>query len=637
MFQVDWAQRRIWETEDNIVPAEKESVLNRKDVRHTALLYWEEHCVECAIPACYSSCSLYISRADKRCARFAYGIYPNPHFQGLLDYGADIRFRRWAKLETRVFGKSVTVDRHRRLDRFNRSIITPGIGAGRHGYPLQPSFADGDAFVSVKSIFERVRNKYFFTGWSQGDNVLYDEFVIECFSPEPDSFRLMLEHFDQELTVRHSFLIEPGWNFHTLPGAAFRFTSGPSSCKITVAPENDEERRLIITWLDLVNYEPAHRPTAPTVHTPANKVKCVAWDLDNTLWEGILAEDSETSLKLRLAALALVKNLDERGILQTIVSKNNFNDAWSVIERLGLQDYFLYPAINWRTKSSNLARIAQKLNINLDTFALIDDSSFERAEVQTSLPQVRVYAETEISRLLMRDEFDVPISSSTKHRRVSYLTEIKRDEQKEAFAGDYDAFLRSCKMKLRVFVPREQSHISRCLELIQRANQLNLSTRRYTAEEFGNLLSSDGVLCLAMECTDRFGAYGIVGFASVDESGSRPTLHDLVLSCRVAQKKVEHAFIQWLARRERARAGKVLVAMVVASERNQPIRQVFDDFHFRSVGERNGTTLMELDLDGTLASDGIVTIEAELELSIPEKSAVEVSQNSPEVADLRKS
>ncbi len=605
-----------------MVPTERKSSLSRQQIRYTALLHWEEHCLECAAPACYSSCSLYVPRADKNCARFAYGIYPNPDFQGLFDYGADIRFRRWGKLETRIYGKSVTIDRHRRLDRFNRGVIRAG---------------HDEVFVPVKTLFGKARNKYFVKGWRAGDRVVYDEFVIECFSPERDAFHLVLEQFDNELAVRHSFLIEPGWNVHTLPAAAFQFTSGSGSCKITVAPENNEERRIILTWLDLVKYEPAYRPTAAPARTPAKKVKCVAWDLDNTLWEGILSEDTEANLRLRPAALELIKTLDERGILQTVVSKNNFNAAWSLIEKLGLQDYFLYPAINWQTKSSNLAQIAQKLNVNLDTFALIDDSSFERAEVQASLPQVRVYAETEVGRLLMRDEFDVPISSSTKDRRASYLTEIKRSKENEGFAGDYDAFLRSCKMRLRLFVPREQSHISRCLELIQRANQLNLSTKRYTAEEFGKLLSSDGTLCLAMECTDRFGAYGIVGFAAVDESGSRPALHDLVLSCRVAQKKVEHSFIQWLARRERAKNRKALIATMVATERNQPIRQVFDDFHFQPVGENNGTRFLELVLDSLLNSDDIVTVDAEPELKVSDVSPNDGSQDSPAVADLRNS
>jgi FkbH-like protein len=221
-----------------------------------------------------------------------------------------------------------------------------------------------------------------------------------------------------------------------------------------------------------------------------------------------------------------------------------------------------------------------------------------------------VYSEDHVSQILTYDEFDLPVSESSKKRRASYLTEIKREKVKEAFEGDYVAFLRSCAMKLRLFLPREEKHIARCLELIQRSNQLNLSNTRYKAEEFRELLSREGFLCVAMDCSDRFGDYGIVGFASIDESQQLPTLRDLVLSCRVAQKRVEHTFIHWLARRELGKGKAALAVELVKTERNQPIRQVFEDLHFRPLGGQNGRVLMELPLDQNLTVEDIVTVES---------------------------
>src|SRR3990167_1597589 len=205
--------------------------------------------------------------------------------------------------------------------------------------------------------------------------------------------------------------------------------------------------------------------------------------------------------------------------------------------QIGLQDYFLF-AIHWGPKSESLKEIARRLNINLDTFVLIDDSPFERAEVQSALPQVRVYSVEQIPKLLSYSEFDVPITEMSKTRRASYLAEIKRDRVKESFSGDYESFLRSCQMQLRIFILEEEKHILRCLELIQRSNQLNLSARRYTEEQFRQLLSDKRVLNIALGCKDKFGDYGIVGFASVAEKDGIPVLQDLVLSCRVAQKRV---------------------------------------------------------------------------------------------------
>jgi predicted enzyme involved in methoxymalonyl-ACP biosynthesis len=119
-----------------------------------------------------------------------------------------------------------------------------------------------------------------------------------------------------------------------------------------------------------------------------------------------------------------------------------------------------------------------------------------------------------------------------------------------------------------------------------------------------------------MDCQDRFGAYGIVGFASIDENAPNPTLRDLVLSCRVAQKRVEHAFIGWLAGRERARGSRALVAQIVKTERNHPIVQVFTDLRFRPLGQRRGITLMDLPLDASLPSGGIVAVDPEPELQV---------------------
>jgi FkbH-like protein len=541
----------------------------------------------------------------------------------LFDYGADIRFRRWAKLETRLYGGSVSVRNHRLLDQFSRVMLRLVESKdGQYQGPSAPFGSNGLA-AEGNTLFSKVRKRYLTKVATSAEKVAYDEFVMECFSPEPNSCTLMLEYWNQDMKARQSFEIKPGWNLHKMPAKIFDLEGLEPASKILLYPENDAQVRLVFTWLDLVEYQEQYRPrpnvdpivVARAPSSPAAKVKCVAWDLDNTLWDGILVEDTEARLSARPEALDLIKKLDERGIIQTVVSKNNFAEAWAVVERLGLKDYFLYPAINWDPKSSNLQTVAKKLNLHLDAFALIDDSPFERAEVQAALPHVRVYSDSEISGILTYPPFDVPVTESTKQRRESYLTEVRREEEKESF-GDYEAFLRSCGMKLHLFAPREEAHIQRCLELIQRANQLNLSNSRYSESEFRSLLSSPGMLCVGMECADRFGNYGIVGFASVDEASDAPTIRDLVLSCRVAQKRVEHAFVGWLVRRVLDGQGHRLRAQIVKTERNKPIVQVFDDLRFQLVLEEAGRSIWQLDCLGSQPSDSIVTVEASTEFSV---------------------
>ncbi len=603
MFQLDWAKSNLWREQPEGRHAGR-SALQPADVYKTSLLLWEEHCHECSLPLCYQTCSLYVVRADQKCARFVYGIYPNPGFNGLLGFGADISFRRWGKLETALYGKSVRVRSHRAFHGLDRQLTRIVNSISDVLKPINPKRRLNGALILWRNIFLAK----FFSGEPAAP---YDDFVLECFSPEEKPFRLILDHHAGDHKLRHSFEIRPGWNFHTLPADRFRLNAQGG---ITLSPENSDERRLIFTWLDFVRFQPGYKLSPPVgegkLHKP--KLKCVAWDLDNTVWKGTLAEDGELGLQPNVQALELIKWLDDRGIVQTVVSKNNFKDAWKVVERLHLQDYFLHPAINWEPKSKNLAQVASKLNIDLDTFALIDDSPFERAEVQNALPQVRVYSIEQIPSLPGFEEFDVPVTETSKKRRVLYLTEIKREEQKNAFSGDYEAFLRSCEMKLRVFVPREEAHVQRCLELIQRANQLNLSNRRYTAAEFSALLSAPGMFCLALDCSDRFGEYGIVGFACVDESQENPVIRDMVLSCRVAQKRVEHTFLEWLANHEAERGMKVLKAELIPTARNQPLLQVFEDLQFVLISDLGGRRLMQLPLGAHIAPSGIFELEVEV-------------------------
>jgi FkbH-like protein len=200
----------------------------------------------------------------------------------------------------------------------------------------------------------------------------------------------------------------------------------------------------------------------------------------------------------------------------------------------------------------------------------------------------------------------------SRKRRLTYLAQVQREQAQESFGGDYDAFLRSCEMRMRVFRPATEAERRRCLELVQRTNQLNLSARRYSAEEFEALLATDGVLSVAFDCRDRFGHYGVVGFASVDERGDTPRLLDLVISCRVAQKRVEHTFFEWLAERERGRGASTLEAELVSTPRNGPLRRVLDELPFEAAAASDDTVLMAMTLSALGAPQGIVDLEVEL-------------------------
>ncbi|MFM2294051.1 MAG: hypothetical protein RLZZ350_464 [Verrucomicrobiota bacterium] len=600
MFEFDWQVRGAWAAEQSVAPAAP-SRLARADVAATMWLHWQEHCHECAPPQCYASCLLYAARADRKCARLVYGFARNENFPGLFNHGADVRFRRWGKIETKLRPRAAGVGARRFAAATDCAVTGVVNFVSKLLAPVSPFRRVNGAWSVVR---EKLLNRVGATSAMD-----FDAFVLEAFLDGAQPARVLLELWNGgALAFREAIALTPGANFVTLPAAKFLANVDWPHARLTLYPENDAELRLIFSWLDFVKFRAGKNPLA----APAAKVKVVAWDLDNTLWNGTLVESDAAKLALRAGVAEAVRALDERGILQTVVSKNDFAAAWLVVERLGLAEYFLFPAINWGAKSANLRQVAAQFNLGVDAFALVDDSAFERGEVAAALPQVRVFAETEVATLLVRAEFDVPVTDMSRARRAAYRTEAQRGVAQQEFSGDYAAFLKSCGMKLRLFTPRTDAEILRCHELVQRSNQLNLSSRRFTAEEFSALLQTDGVLNVAWDCADKFGSYGIVGFASVDGRAGEPRVTNLVLSCRVAQKRVEHAFFGWLARWAVARGATKLLADLIVTERNGPLVAVFDELKFQRVTEAGVNVRLELPLAAAPVEENIVTLTVEV-------------------------
>lgn len=599
---------------------------SRMDAQSVDLVYgsiWIEHCIECAIPECYATCPLYVRRRDTKCARLRYGIYPNRSFQGLFDFGADVHFRRWGKLESKLTYRAASPARIRRLAAQDRAILS-------FLSPVAAGLGLVDPKHRLVRLYEIAREQRLARSARDEVNMpRFDDFIVEVHNPNPQAVSLIIELHQGHLRFRDSLLLEPGQSLHRIPVATMDVDLSRRDGKLLVYPENDAEVRLVFTWLDFVRYAssgagevPASQgmgpPTAVIAGSsdterpgPAAKVKCVAWDLDNTVWTGTLIEDGPEALTLRPEVVETIRQLDDRGILNTIVSKNDMRQAWAKIAQLGLNEYFVQPAINWGTKSANLRAVAEALNIGVDTFALIDDSPFERGEVQSELPQVRVFAETEIDRLLSRPEFDVPITEETRQRRLSYQSEETRQTIAASFGDNYDEFLKSCEIRMVVFHPESREHQDRALELVQRSNQLNLSTRRYSREEFDSLLHDAAKLTLVWSCGDRYGNYGTVGFLSVSMAEDPPVLTDLVISCRVAKKKVENALFQWLGDALAERGVATLRARYVPTPRNHVLLDSLDSVGFVPLSELDGTTVLELRLGRDVPGGTVVQVDAD--------------------------
>lgn len=609
MWQTDWAEAPPKQAHNEPLQA---SAIDLSSIASTYLLSWTEHCIECAVPDCFSVCPLYVRRRDRKCARFKNGIFPNPNYSGLFPYGAEIEFRRWGKLESTFGYGSVSVSRSRSLDRIDRRLLRAIRPISSFLRPVNPALRLNGAYC--------VGRERLLQGMTRRRKSDFDEFLIEVWNLDSNPVRLVLETWQQGLKFRTSIHLEPGRNIQRIPVEFMNVDLYGTFAMIRVFPENDAEAHLVFSWLDFVRYAvPQHSEISKEIPRldqsaiePASKVKCVIWDLDQTVWEGILGEQDTERVILRPVVLSTMRALEERGILQSVASKNDHDHAWRALDHLGVSHLLLYPRINWEPKSVNVQRIASALNIGIDSCAFIDDSEFELAEVSRGCPGIRVFNASNIPTLLERPEFEVPVTQESKQRRLSYRAEAQRKEKAAEYGDRYEAFLKTCEMEARLFRPTESEHIERCLELLHRSNQLNLSTYRYSREEFTALLQRNDVICVCTSSRDRFGDYGIVGFASLELTKDKILLKDFVLSCRVAQKKLENAWFKWLSDFAREAGYTRIYAPYGKTPRNGVLLQAFLEVGFVQNAKTDRGALLELDSNVTPPFSDIVSVVAQV-------------------------
>lgn len=551
---------------------------------------WEEHCLECSPPQCYESCVHFEARRDGRCKRFVNGIEVRPEPDGCCGQAARVTFRKWANMMTIVFPAMLTTDdymalteKNERLGNSLRKTVTSGLPTGtKWGLIRAREYLRRRGLRALQGIENRP-----------------DAFVFHGYSFESEPFHLIVEIYDDHTPrFKTSLLLQPGENLMVLGREQLAEACWTDGYLVKVYPENDREAELDILWCDFVQGTPVE------AERPAATVKCVVWDLDNTLWDGILIETEDPdTLTLLPGVEDVIRQLDERGIIQSIASKNDYAAAWPVVERLGLAEYFLYPQIHWNAKSGSMRQIAESLNIGLDTLALIDDSSFEREQVRAMCPQVRVYDAVEMDGLLDRPELTVVVTEESRNRRAMYRAEEKRNQMKAGDNADTIEFLKKCHLRIELFAPKSGSEILRCFELVVRTNQLNMSGTKYTEEEFADVLARPGHRNVAFSCEDDFGGYGIVGFGQYKVEKSELVFTEFAMSCRVAGKYVESAFFAALLAEEGCESGRFSVQK---TKKNILLRRTLEDIGFHT--ENDSEKRIDYTFNGALKERELVAV-----------------------------
>lgn len=275
--------------------------------------------------------------------------------------------------------------------------------------------------------------------------------------------------------------------------------------------------------------------------TDSSRVKCVIWDLDNTLWDGTLSEGGGQIL--RQGAREAVLELDRRGIIQSVSSKNDYDAAVRQLDAYGLLDYFLCPRISWNPKSGGVQEILSTLNIKPEAAAFVDDSDFERDEVRRILPALHFYDGADLTQMLSLPEFRVPfITEDAANRRKMYQADIRRQSAEESFLGDADDFLRTLHMKLNI-TPVSEHDLQRVEELTVRTHQLNSTGYTYSYEELAALSGDSEYIFRICGLTDDYGDSGKVGLLLLKDIGDALCIKLLIVSCRVMSRGIGSALL----------------------------------------------------------------------------------------------
>jgi FkbH-like protein len=377
--------------------------------------------------------------------------------------------------------------------------------------------------------------------------------------------------------------------------------------------------------------------------TPPHKV--IVLDCDNTLWKGVVAEDGVDGIAIPPAWQGLQQflvDLAGQGFLLCLCSKNAEADVLEVLDRrpdmILKREHLVAWRINWQPKSQNIRALARELNLGLDSFIFLDDNPVECAEVGSACPEVlslRLPIDGDLVGFLRHVwAFDRPrVTAEDRQRTAMYRREADR-ARFQAQAPTIGAFLAGLGLAITIAGPTAEQ-IDRVAQLTQRTNQFNFTTRRRHDGEIRRLGES-GLECLAVEVSDRFGDYGLVGATIFGARGDALEVDTFLLSCRVLGRGVEHRMLVELGELARSRGLSRVEATVLFTGKNQPARDFLEAVASSYRREIDGGLRYEIPAEvaarvayrpeAVASAEGAETIEAP---AAPSVGAAEAGRKSP--------
>ena len=343
--------------------------------------------------------------------------------------------------------------------------------------------------------------------------------------------------------------------------------------------------------------------------------RCLVLDLDNTLWGGVIGDDGlkgiqiaqgdaagEAYLTLQRYCLAL----RERGVVLAVSSKNEDETARLPFrehpEMLLREEHFAVFQANWSDKATNIKSISEELALGLESLVFVDDNPFERELVRKALPQVAVpempsdpalYART----LAAAGYFELAAFSQEDLNRAAYYDGNARRAALQKQVGDLNEYLASLDMEI-TFQPFTETGRARTAQLINKSNQFNLTTRRYSDAEVAEIESDPNCFTMQVRLTDTFGDNGMISVIIC-----RPTaegnwdIDTWLMSCRVLGRGVERMVLREMLEHASERGIGKLIGVYRPTDRNKLVEEHYNKLGFTEVERRpDGTTVWELDV-----------------------------------------
>lgn len=330
------------------------------------------------------------------------------------------------------------------------------------------------------------------------------------------------------------------------------------------------------------------------------KKKCIAVDLDNTLWGGVIGEDKVGGIQLSnnkegarfKDTQRVLKKMKEQGVMLAILSKNNPEDVEPVFshpDMLLQHEDFVAEVINWEPKTVNIRQLAADLNIGLDSFVFLDDNPVEREQMIVECPEVAVIEfpkdtsqlPSVVAKAYEEYFLTLEVTSEDTNKTAMYRSETKRKAEMHN-AVSMEDFLKKLEMTMAIHFMRPEEE-KRVVQLINKTNQFNVTTKRYSQEEVHALAMGVNSDILTVNMADKYGDQGLVAVLIIKYAGMVAEIDTFLMSCRVMGRKVEFEMMARIKSLLKQKGITTVKASYIKTLKNAPVVDLFEKLGFEEV------------------------------------------------------